>query len=142
MKTISLKHKYKFPTKDVHSVLVKPETFQVRMNEQGAIDIVVVNEGENKTTYEYSVKREMPNFIPRLIRKEFDKMAGMISLRHEEEWLKEGDRYTCNMNVVLDKLKINVKSKTTYTPDADDETLIEQLMEIRCDIPLVGKKNG
>ncbi len=139
MATLHKEYRYKHPVQDIFRVASTEDCFRAKMKEQNAVDIQVESSNGTEAVYTYLVERELPHFLPKMLRKQLEKMSHQ-SVRQQEKWTQESDtKYVYHMVTELEKLKIRVENTSTYEADGD-ETVNHLVMNFSCGLPIVGKK--
>lgn len=125
---------------EVFGKFATDECFRKRLQEQGASDIVLESQTGAEFNYTFRVKRELPQFVPKLMRSQFSKLSDVLLVRQKEIWAKESEgRLVCRMYSDLDQFKVKVENTSTYT--ACEGGCVNNLkMKVSCDLPLIGNK--
>lgn len=139
MATLNKEYRYNHPVQDIYTVASTEDCFRAKMKEQHAVDIKVESRNGSDVVYTYLVERELPSFIPKMLRKQLEKLSHM-SVRQQEKWTKESDsKFVYHMVTELDQMKIRVENTSTFVADGD-ECVNHIAMTFSCGLPIIGKK--
>lgn len=139
MATLNKEYRYNHPVKAIFDVASTEDCFRAKMKEQHAADIKVESKDGNNVVYTYQVERDLPSFIPGMLRKQLEKLSHM-SVRQQETWTWESDtRFVYRMVTDLEQMKIRVENVSAYEADGDN-CVNHVAMTFTCGLPIIGKK--
>lgn len=140
MATFTKSFTYKHPIEAVLQVFVTESCFRTRMSEQGASNVRLMERKGLDFQYTFTVQRELPGFIPKLMRNKLAKFSKALLVEQRETWLQEGEsKLSFHMMSYLDQFKVRVENKSVYTPTATG-CINNMVMNVECDLPIIGSK--
>lgn len=140
MATLRKRYSYNCSIDDVVNYFATDECFRLRMSAQNAETINFVSQQGLEFRYTFTVKRELPSFLPRLMRKQLSKLSDSLLVSQSEMWSRKSqDLVSYHMLSELEQFKIKVESASIYS-STPTGCVNDMVMEISCGLPLVGSK--
>lgn len=134
---VSATHRYTCDMDELFSHFCKPDFYKKKFKACGARNIKVLESAQDGDAFSITTEREVRADVPGVL-KSF--LGEWNTLTQTESWEGEaGDEYYSELEISSAGAPVTIEGGMVLTPDGDG-CINEIDIEIRCSIPLVGKK--
>lgn len=135
--SVEVSHEYAHPIETVIGAFTDPDFYLHKFEGIGARDVEVLASDDDGDVFSVETRRDVPLEVPAALKKLLGSWTTVIQ---NEEWVEgEDGEYLNELQINSEGVPAVVTGSMTLIP-TDDGCINEVVIEITCNIPLIGRK--